>query len=405
MNTTEATRQLLPPSSKWLLSINTLFAGASALSNTFLNIYFWKLLHSVEQIALYNFYIFLFTAIGYTTAGWIAKRSDRLYTLRLGVAILALFYILIISLGSGAVKMYALLGGLQGFGTGFFWLSYHVLVFEVTEPETRDSYNGDNGFLIAIATLAAPILAGRILSTLPVKGYSIIFTVSFVLFLTAVLLTWQLKPKKGPSSYDLYSGFSPQEHKSLWRQTLAISFSLGFREGTLAFLPFLLVFLVTRDEWTASRYLLLTSGGSLVAYYVVKRYLKTERRTTFVTVAALMLGLSVFMLLFEVNKISLFVFGVSNAMFTPLLVIPYSCLTYDVMGKLPEAAHRKVEYIVAREAVVNSGRCLSILVMIGLQQLVSEGLSLLLTFLLVGLSPLVALYFFRRTTESFFSHV
>ncbi|TCP58904.1 YQGE family putative transporter [Tumebacillus sp. BK434] len=400
MNTTEATRQLLPPSSKWLLSINTLFAGASALSNTFLNIYLWKFLQSVEQIAIYNFYIFLFSAIGYTIAGWIAKKSDRLYTLRIGVAILALFYILIISFGSRAVSLYVLLGVLQGLGTGFFWLSYNVLVFEVTEPETRDEYNGANGFLFAVATMAAPLLAGRILSTLPMKGYTIIFTVSFALFLTAVLITWKLSPRAGPPSYDLYAGFSPQEHKNVWRKMLTMSFSMGFREGTLAFLPFLLVFVITQDELTASRYLLFTSAGSLLAYYVVKKFLTNARRMTFVTTAAMMLGLSVLLLLFEVNKVSLFVFGIANALFTPLLVIPYSCLTYDVMGQLPEAVHRKVEYIVIREAVVNTGRCLSILALILLQWQVSQSLSLKLTFLLVGLSPLVALFFFRRTCQS-----
>ncbi|ASS75575.1 hypothetical protein CIG75_11635 [Tumebacillus algifaecis] len=403
MNATEVTRQLLPPSSKWLLSINTLFAGASALSNTFLNIYLWKFLQSVEQIAIYNFYIFLFSAIGYTIAGWIAKKSDRLYTLRLGVAILALFYILIISLGSQVISLYVLLGMLQGIGTGFFWLSYNVLVFEVTEPETRDQYNGANGFLFAIATMAAPLLAGRVLSTLPIKGYTIIFTISFALFLTAVLLTWLLKPKAGPPSFDLYAGFSPREHKNLWRKMLSMSFAMGFREGTLSFLPFLLVFMVTRDELTASRYLLFTSGGSLIAYYVVKRYLTNTRRITFVTTAAFMLGLSVLLLLFEVNKLSLFTFGIANALFTPLLVIPYSCLTFDVMGQLPEAVHRKVEYIVIREALVNSGRCLSILAMIGLQLIVSASLSLKLTFLLVGLTPLIAMFLFRRTNEAFHS--
>ncbi len=401
MNSTEATRHLLPPSSKWLLSINTLFAGASALSNTFLNVYLWKFLQDVEQIATYNFCIFFFTAIGYATAGWIAKKSDRLYTLRASVAILALFYILMITLGAKAVNMYALLGALQGVGTGFFWLSYNVLVFEVTEPETRDAYNGANGFLFAIATMAAPLLAGRILSTLPQRGYTIIFAVSGALFLTAVLFTWRLRRNASPPSYDLYSGFSPKEHRNLWRKMLSMSFSMGFREGTLAFLPFLLVFLVTQNELTASRYLLFTAGGSLVAYYIVKRFLTNSRRMFFVTTAAIMLGLSVVLLLFEVNKFSLFVFGIANSLFTPLLVIPYSCLTYDVMGKLPEAAHRKVEYIVIREAVVNSGRCLSILAMIMLQELVSATLALQLTFLMVGLSPLVALFFFRRTETSF----
>ncbi|MGZ4113378.1 MAG: hypothetical protein ACXVP5_13145 [Tumebacillaceae bacterium] len=107
----------LPGSGKRLLVINTLFAGASALSNTFLNIYLWKLLRDLDQIAIYNFFIFFFTAVGYATAGWIAKRTDRLYTLRIGIGILALFYVLILVLGARVDGLQAMLGCLLGLAT------------------------------------------------------------------------------------------------------------------------------------------------------------------------------------------------------------------------------------------------------------------------------------------------
>lgn len=401
IRTATADRDLLPPSGKWLLAINTLFNGASALSNTFLNIYLWKFLRELEHIAVYNFSIFLFTALGYVAAGWIAKRTDRLYTMRIGVGILALFYVLILMLGPRVINTYWLLGCLQGFGTGFYWLSYNVLVFEVTEPETRDEFNGANGFLFSLATGAAPMVAGKILSYLPGRGYSVLFILSFLLFISAVICTWWLQKRTGPPHYNLYAGYKPEEHGDIWRQTLRVSLLLGFREGTLAFLPFLLVFLVTKNEETAGRYLLMTAGGSLLAYYFVKRFLTFERRTTFVTVAAFMLALSVLMLLFEVNTTSLFVFGITNSLFTPLLIIPYACLTLDVMGRLPQAVHRKVEYLVVREAMVNTGRCLSLLLLMGAQYFWPDSVANRVAFLTIGLSPLIGLFYFRRSTDLF----
>lgn len=381
--------------------INVLFAGASALSNTFLNIYLWKLLKDLEQIAIFNFYIFVFTAIGFAVAGWLAKRSDRLYTLRLGIGILALFYVLILLLGARVGSVYAWLGCLQGFGAGFYWLSFSVLVFEVTEPETRDQFNGANGFLVAVAAGVAPLLAGQVLSMFADVGYRILFILSFSFFLAAVLITWWLKLRSGPPLYDLYAGFRPEEHRALWQRTLTVALLMGFREGTLYFLPFLLVFLVTKNELLASRYLLLTSVLSLLSYYFVKRFLTFERRSTFVTVASFALGGSVLLLLFQVNTFSLFVFGIINSLFTPILLVPYSCLTYDVMGRLPQAVHRKVEYLVIREAAVNLGRCLSILVLIGGAAWFQDALAIRTSFLLVGVTAVIAMFFYRRSLEEY----
>lgn len=392
-------RGALPRSAKRLLAICTLFAGASALSGTFLNIYFWKLLHGINMVAIYNFFIIFFTAVGYASAGWLAKRTDRLYTLRIGIGVLALFYVIILLLGPRVGPFYALLGCLLGLGNGFYWLSYNVLVFEVTEPETRDEFNGANGFLFAVASGAAPMLAGKILSTMHGFGYQILFLLSFSLFLAAVILTWRMKHREGPSFYNLYAGFRPEEHGSLWRRTLTLATFMGFREGTLSFLPFLLVFLVTKNELLAGRYLLLTSAGALVAYYFVKKYLSYERRPLFLSVAAVMLGLSVVWLLFQVNIWSLFTFGLLNALFSPLMMTPYACLTFDVMGQLPEAAHRKVEYLVIRELFVNTGRCLSILVLIASITVIPENSAVKIALFLIGLTPLVGLWAYRRASR------
>lgn len=397
----EPARRLLPGSARMLLAINTLFAGASALSGTFLNIYFWKLLHGLSNIAVYNFFIFFFTSIGYATAGWLMKRTDRLQTLRIGVGVLAVFYVLILVLGPNVRPFYALLGCLQGFGTGFYWVSFNVLVFEVTEPETRDEFNGANGFLFSVASGASPLLAGQILTFLPAMGYTVLFAASFSLFIGAVLCTWRLTGRKRSSPYNLYAGFHPEEQRDLWHRLLGLALMMGFREGTLAFLPFLLVFLVTRSEAVAGRYLVLTAAATLIAYYVVKRTLTYERRMLFKTLSAIMLGLSVVWLLFDLTTGALFLFGVVNALFTPLLLTPYACISLDVMGKLPLAAQRMSEYLVIREFAVNTGRCLSILFLLAFAAVLPERQAIQLSFWLIGLAPLLALFFYRSCAHCY----
>lgn len=391
----------LPPSGKRLLVINTLFAAASGLSSTFLNIYLWKLLRNLDQIAIYNFFIFFFTAAGYACAGWIAKRTDRVYTLRIGIGILALFYVTILLLGPKVGVWSAGVGCLNGLGTGFYWLSLNILVFEVTEPETRDRFNGANGFLFAVASGIAPMAAAQILARLPWGGYQLLFLLSFGFFLTAVLFTRRLELGNCPPSYDLYVGFRPEEHRILWWRVLTGSLCLGLREGTVLFLPFLLVFLVTRSEILAGRYLLMTSACSLAAFYFVKRFLTAERRIFFARIAGLAMGASVLFLLLHLNSVSLFVFGILNSLFAPLLLIPYASLALDVMGRLPEAVHRKVEYLVIREVALNLGRCLSLLLLIFSEFWWPDAISERVSFFVIGLSPLLGLISFKNIADHF----
>ena len=72
---------------------------------------------------------------------------------------------------------------LLGIGYGFYWLAYNVLTFEITEPETRDFFNGFLGVLNSVGGMIGPLLAGFIISRLTgFIGYTIIFIISLGLF-------------------------------------------------------------------------------------------------------------------------------------------------------------------------------------------------------------------------------
>ena len=86
-----------------------------------------------------------------------------------------------------------LLGGLLGIGYGFYWLAYNVLTFEITEPETRDFFNGFLGILHHWWD-DWPIAAGFIITRFEkFTGYSIFLGISLALFALAVFLSFSLK--------------------------------------------------------------------------------------------------------------------------------------------------------------------------------------------------------------------
>ncbi len=46
------------------------------------------------------------------------------------------------------------------------------------------------------------------------------------------------------------------------------------------------------------------------------------------------------------------------------MLVPYSSITYDVIGKSRNAAELRIEYVVVKELFLNSGRVISILLFI-----------------------------------------
>src|SRR3954454_4270162 len=179
-----------------LLIIGGLYSLSIALSNTFVNIYLWKQTGKYSDIALYNLSIVVLQLLTFILAGRWAKKIDRVIVLRIGVIFLALFYVMVLISGTNASTYLLLLGGLLGVGFGFYWLAYNVLTFEITEPETRDFFNGFLGILSSTGGMIGPIGAGLIITRLEkFTGYSIVFGLSLSLFAIAVFLSFSLKPR------------------------------------------------------------------------------------------------------------------------------------------------------------------------------------------------------------------
>ncbi|CAM5564803.1 hypothetical protein [Bacillus safensis FO-36b] [Bacillus safensis subsp. safensis] len=88
--------------------------------------------------------------------------------------------------GEQAAARLVLLGSVLGIGYGFYWLAFNVLTFEITEPETRDFFNGLLGVLSSTAGMIGPLIAGIVISQLTDDtGYTVIFTLSALFVFTS----------------------------------------------------------------------------------------------------------------------------------------------------------------------------------------------------------------------------
>ncbi|MFC5713385.1 MFS transporter [Thalassorhabdus alkalitolerans] len=346
-----------------LLTIGGLYALAIALSNTFVNVYLWKQSGEFRDIALYQFACALIQPFAFYLAGWWTKRVDRIVVLRFGIAILSLFYFAVLYIGEQASSYLLLLGGLLGVGFGFYWMAFNVLTFEITEPDTRDFFNGFFGLLSSFAGMVGPFSAGALITLLPeLTGYHVIFAVSLLLFLAAVFLSLRLSRRIAKGAIRVKQVWKRRKEDTSWNGILWAHYFQGLREGIFVFVIVLWVYTASGSEMALGTYGLITSSISFFCYYFVSRLIKKEYRKKGIFIGGLFLYAAIFLIIPEPSFTRLIIYGIIISAAYPLLLVPYVSLTYDVIGRAWNAAKMRVEYLLVREFFVNGGRITSIAV-------------------------------------------
>lgn len=345
-----------------LLVVGGLYFLSIALSNTFVNIYLWKQSGSFQEIALYNLAIVILQPLTFIVAGKWAKRIDRVIVLRLGVSFLSIFFVTVLLLGDHAGSYIFLLGGLLGVGFGFYWLAFNVLTFEITEPETRDFFNGFQGLLSSLAGMIGPISAGAIISSMnKFAGYKTIFSLSLGFFCFAVVLSFFLKRRSAQGDFSFRRIIAERKNSKNWKGVLYAHFFQGLREGTFAFVIVLWVFITTKSALALGTFGLVQSAVSFGAYYIATRLIKKQYRKKAILAGGAVLYAAVSLIVFHLSYPLLILYAVVIALAYPVLLVPYMSLTFDVIGKSWKAAEMRIEYIVVRELYYNAGRVVSIL--------------------------------------------
>ncbi|WHZ01750.1 MFS transporter [Neobacillus sp. YX16] len=380
-----------------LLFIGGTYSLSVALSNTFVNIYLWKQTGEYSDLALYNLSIVILQPLTFILAGRWAKKIDRVKVLRVGVSFLALFYLMVLITGKNASTYLLLLGSLLGIGYGFYWLAYNVLTFEITEPETRDFFNGFLGILSSTGGMIGPIAAGFIITRFEkFTGYTIVFGISLSLFALAVFLSFSLKPRPANGKYCFKRILDERKKNENWRLITNANFFQGLREGTFLFIISVFVYISTGSELALGTFGLINSGISFIAYYAASRLIKKNKRKKAILVGGIILYLAVLLIVWDINYVKLLIYAAMIAVAYPLLLVPYMSTTYDIIGSAWKAAEMRIEYIVVREIFINLGRIVSILSFLAAVTLFDAEKSIPILLLFIGAGHSLIYLFVRK---------
>ncbi|MFO7262959.1 MAG: hypothetical protein A6D91_07305 [Bacillaceae bacterium G1] len=388
---------LLDRAAKWLLAVNGLFAVSVSLSSTFVNVYLWKVKPDYTMIGLFNLWQYLLIALTFVLAGWLVKRRDRAVTLRIGVVVLALFYLAVLLLGEQAVYHVPWLGALLGIGNGFYWLGYNVLYFEITEPENRDRYNGYDGLFTSLSEIIAPLLSGWIIVNMSdLWGYTVIFAISLGIFVVASLLTFFLPKRPLAGKYALREVYNQTRRRSKWHYAMLACIGQGLPDAVFVFLIGLLVYVVTSNEWQLGVFSFLTAGVSLLTYFLVGRFMRRHWRNAFILTGAVAMSLAVIPSLVQTHYWTLILFGIGLSLSAPFFLIPLTSTVFDLIGAHQWRVYTRVEHVVIRELALSVGRLLGIAAFLWTVRYTTKTGHLLLLIFVLSLLQCLSWFFMKK---------
>lgn len=380
-----------------LLVVNGLYAVASALSGTFVGVYLWKAKNDFALLGWFALATNIAMAVTFWLAGKWVKEHNKMNCLRLGVLVSASFYMLVLWLGNRAINYVIMLGFVQGIASGFFWLAFNVVYFEVTNPQNRDRFNGWTGLLGSGAGIVAPWVSGALIVRMAgASGYRLVFSISLGIFVVGVVVSFFLKKRKVAGTYEWLLPFRSVRHRGTpWRSVCAALVAQGFREGVFGFMIGLMVYITTASEARLGSFLLITSSVSLISFWATGKFMKPRYRNKAMLVGAIIMTVVILPFFWKVNYTTLLIFGVGTSLFIPLYAIPMLSAVFDLIGGNSCSASHREEYIVLRELALNIGRMLSVLLFIAVVSWSTATLVLNLLLLLIGSSTLVNWWFMR----------
>lgn len=344
-----------------LLVISGLYSLALALSNIFVNLYIWKQFESLLVLGYFNGIVFLTQLLAIYGGGKLCKWKDRVFVLRLGILFYTLFYLAVLVTKHWPVEKILLLGTFSGVAAGLYWISFNVLVFEVTSPDTRSKFLGFVGMLTSLGTLIGPMTSALIIQNYGITGYTFVFILSLCLFVIASIVSIFLHRRKRMGQFQFKKAKVAYQQQKNYRIINWAHFFQGLREGVFAFTISTYLFIITNNELAVGQYMLIHSIVSIISYYFVSRLLQPKHRLKSIAVSAIFLFLSLFLIIGQVTMMHFIFYAVIIAFMYPFMLVPFQSISYDVVGKLPNLGEYRLEYLVWRDLFLTTGRLVSVL--------------------------------------------
>ena len=378
------------PAARRLLFAHNLFRGARLFFEIFLNIFIWKLTNDISVVAWFNIIYLATHTISFHGFANIAKRGNVHVLRSLALFGLAVVYLVTFLLAENALRYIFPLAVGIGFFNGIYWISYHILRFDLTEQNNRGNYSGLEKGLKTFVDLVIPIFGGALISLNAFNfGYGSVFLAGSILFLVAFFVGNVRYSPKVSAHLHVKRSFSLMWEKTDIRKSIVAGL-LGnvSRGGAIVthILP-IFIFSVTQDEFALGGWLSFFSLVVIACSYLFGKFVRYGNYMHWLLIAGGLYAV-LFALLGAFPSFWMYIlFGTLVQVISVPLYIVKRVISDNLIHTIDHYHDHRIEYIVVWEWFsIGIGRVASFVVLLGVIGLGDE----LLRYILF-LMPLVVL--------------
>jgi YQGE family putative transporter len=333
------------------------------MASSFIGAWFWDIGTGLIPIIIFYSILFFVMVTSFGLASIIRGRIRSLTLITLGILLNIGYLGLLLVLKQDARQYYAWLALVEGLSSSFYWLALFVLASSWVENRQADWYNGWTGTLEAILGLIIPPLSGWIIATLPgISGYRAVFALAFLSLVGCLaLISFGNRPQALPAPRNRREPLPviPGWHRLLWS-----FWALGMRDGIYFFVPGLMLYIVTHSTVLLGFFVAMQAAIEGVIFWLLARWSSKISRRTSLRIATLISILAFFVLRRPLNALTLFGLGVLIALAYPSYKIALESSALTAINRYSAHEGDRIQLTGIKEVWINSGRLLSLLILL-----------------------------------------
>lgn len=377
-----------------MIAINSMEKIIAIFLGPFLTTYFIKTSQeSIVDISIYYIFSYLLIAISSFIVASIIKNKFRIGMFRVGILLNFVYILTIIFLKDNILNHLPLIAILCGVSSSAYWFPYNLFIINKIDNNYRTEYTVKSKVITSIISVLCPILLGSIIT---VSNYELTAIIILFISLLQIILSFMLKLDSNSclTKFDLKKTWDKLKNNKQIRKTFVVEFIFGLSisDGALQILITILIFNSFKTNLNLG---IITSLATILSLLFIRWYgkkYKTKNDKLLIIISSFIPVLSLLLLFFWRNNISLIIYDICYVIFASLLTTTREIRVFNIADSYIVNKDIQNEFLSIREGILNCGRIIGyfILLIAGIigNQIILDIVLILLTLsiLLMGIN-------------------
>ena len=348
-----------------LLVVGILFSSGMMIAATFVNVYLIRLTDNMGLMILQNVSNYAALLGAFLFGTYYVRKGSILTLLRLGIVSSIIYYSLILLLKAEASKYLILLGIFNGIGGGLYYFAFNILVGKLTGEKHRATFFSYQSSFSYIFGVVAPMISGYIIVKYSqLTGYYILFAVSVLVYILAIIISFLIKKIEIKEEYNVL-GILKLKGNKYWSANRYYNFSFGLREAIYGQIFMVFAYIILNNEQTIGNLNALMSLIGVVSSVLIASKFTLENQKKYHLLASFIYLISIGTLAIIASPWSLVLCFILNGVVLCWNSVIFQTMKYQLASRA-KGGFTDGDYIVACEFPTAAGRIVGLLIFFGL---------------------------------------